>query len=77
MGRSCDSEKTKDRVEINARKFARWIGNFPWFTRNGEIKELFQIEDLRARALRRRSEAVRRLRNDPSVQIKALAERIP
>ncbi|KAK9708745.1 Reverse transcriptase (RNA-dependent DNA polymerase) [Popillia japonica] len=74
---ACGSEKAKDRVEINVRKFARWIGNFPWFTRNGEIKELFQIEDLRARGLTRRSEAVRRLRNHPCEQIKALAERIP
>ncbi|KAK9717063.1 Reverse transcriptase (RNA-dependent DNA polymerase) [Popillia japonica] len=70
------SERAKNRVEINARKLARFIGNFPWVARNAEIRELFQLEDLRARARRRRTEAGLRMRNHPSAQIQGFAAKI-
>ncbi|KAK9710028.1 Reverse transcriptase (RNA-dependent DNA polymerase) [Popillia japonica] len=54
---------------------ARFIGNFPWVTRNAEIRELFQLEDLRERAMRR-TEAGIRMSNHPSAQIQGFGAKI-
>lgn len=70
------SEKANNTVEINARKLARKIGNFPWVTRTAKIKEWFQLEGLRVRARKRRIEAVQRITSHPNAQIQSFNDKI-